>query len=280
MFIRVFLIAALAMVVGGFGLCPDPLTAAYAAPSSAPSLWDVVAPTSIQLSDEAYTKQLALCDFGCDWFAPYQPVYHTQGGTEMVRGFLGTPAFLSRSLILEADIGTEGGSNDWMSLTGEFAFTRRLQLNATLPMNLGDGEIPFGSVGGRALLFDTGDLLVSTDLDITFNSSTVDVTPTINAWYDIGEYFAVQTTIGGRFLEDYEDQFLWVGGVSRSFALGTTGRWDAILEGGYMDNNWVTSLGVVKPLEFLTPDLDVRTGVIWDWDDETLTVNIGLNYRF
>lgn len=279
------LIIALTLLVGCQSSLGIQVPSECAVPQAAvPDQWQMTAPPTIQLGN-VYDKQLDLCSMGSDWFVPYQPVYHTANGTEMVRGFLNEPAFLSRNFMVESEISTSDGT-DWLNADIEFALSRRFQVNGRVPLNLDESDIPYWVVGGRALLFDVNNLIVSTNIDFEFNSDTFSWVPTLNAWYDLGnhglKYWALQTSVGGEFVEDDFDngEFLWTGGLSTSFAAGTTGRWDGIVEGGYKDGYWQGSLGLIKPLDFLTHDLDFRSAVVYNFDLDITNLIVGLNWRF
>ena len=280
------IVAALATAGCQSRLCGESPFSAYAAPPAGPDPWMMAASPSIQLSSDVYSTPLTVCNFGRDWLAPYQPVYHSPAGTEMVRGFLTEPAFLTRSAIIDTKIDTGGDRDTIMDVGAEFAVTRRLQVNGTLPLNLSetDDVINYGSLGARTLLYDADGLIVSTNFDFDFDSRMVDFTPTANAWYDLANvgvpHWAVQTSIGAQILDGRDDQFLWTGGVSTSWAIGTTGRWDTILEAGYKDGDWQGSFGIVKPLDFISHDLDLRSGIIHDFDNGSWTVDVGFVFRF
>lgn len=281
--ISLILVAALVFVgCQGSGLCGPDLMGTYAAaPAQDDSVWMANSP-DIRLTRKVYEKNLDWCSFGCDWFTPYQPVNASVNDTYYTPSFLGTDAFMSRNVTLMGVLNDRG--DDWLNASSEFAFSRRLGISGTLPMNLTDGEVPFGRLGGRALLLDMDGFLASTNLDVDFTKNRVDWTPTLNMWYDLAnvglDHTAAFTTVGGRFLEDRDDQFLWTGGLSHSFGLGETGRWEGILEGGYANEEWLLSLGTQKDLDFLHPNLSARAAVQHNFDTDNWGVLVGLRFDF
>lgn len=263
---------------------PDPFSA-YAEAPQTPDPWLLERAPSIQLTRRVYDKDLTFCNLGEDWFASYQPVLESERGTEYVTGFLTEPAFLSRRLTYESDIAS-GNRDSWMYTSLDFALTRRLQVSGTMPLNLDDDDddVPFGRVGGRALLCDVRGFLASANVDIDFNSRATNVTPTISVWYDLAnvgfDYWALNGTAGIQMRDDRGDLFTATAGLSHSFAVGTTGRWDAILEAGVKNDDWMASLGFVKPLDFISPDIDLRGALIRNLDDGYWTVNVGFAWNF
>lgn len=281
--ITVILVAAMAFAgCQGAGLCNQGLFGAYAAPvAQDDSVWMANSP-DIRLTRKVYDKNLDWCSLGEDWLTPYQPVTASENDTYYMPSFLGTDAFMSRSVTLMTSINES--EDDWLTASSDFALTRRLGFSAALPINLTDEDVPFGRVGGRALLLDTQGFLLSTNLSVDFSSTRVDWTPTLNGWYDLAgvglDHTAAFTTIGGRFLEDRDDQFLWTGGLSHSFGLGETGRWEGILETGYVNEDWILSFGVQKDLEFLHPDLSARAAIQRNFDTDNWSVLFGMSWDF
>lgn len=281
--ISLILVAAMALVgCQGSPLCGNgPFGSYAAAPAQDDTVWMANSP-NIRLTREVYEKNLNWCSLGCDWLAPYQPVHSSAKDTYYTHSFLGTDAFMNRRVDLIASL-TES-SDDWLTASSEFALTRRLGISAALPINLTEKEVPFGSVGGRALLFDSDGMLISVNLGVDFSNSIVDWTPTTNLWYDLAnvglQHTAAFTTVGGQFLEGRDDQFMWTGGVSHSFGLGETGRWEGILEGGRTYGDWMMSLGAEKDLDFLHPNLAAMAAIQRDFNTDNWSVLFGLHFDF
>jgi len=236
--------------------------------------------------DKRLTRSaLALTNFDAEWLGEFQSIRATSNGTPLVRGFLNTPAFLDRAAVTEFRV---GDGDDKFQTDVEWAFTRRLQLNASLPVNLTDGYAETFNIGSRALLFDdnigiggsSNNLIVSLNTDFGIYNSGLENTTSINGWYDIGDSWSAQTNIGYQWLErdGFSNGMLWTAGLGKSLELGNTGRWDFVTEAGYLKNDWQWSIGAVKALP-QNNDITLRAAVVRNFDKGDWNLLVGIGWR-